>query len=320
MSNFWFHFWHAIGKLLSRPGELIVPGFILAAYVYAAWGRLRFNFLSSSAKDWAVVPARIDIASAHLVSDSEKSNVSEAVLTYFYRYPELEMGDFRKTFSDPIEAKLWAEEYKGRTVMVRVNPRKVSESVLSEEDLQHLNEKKISHFSEEQVKAEMLKSLPPISWRIQVLTVLLIAMGMAGTLYTLISIGYTLAHPGQQFQKDRIVASGVAAFVFYLMYILHFTWINQIDSDDHIIVGMQARFTPRWLRSLVAGIFLTGYLISILLNVSEDLPPGLLTLLHQMRDPIFEFFGISWCLMTTISNIALHSVIQAANRLRETNT
>jgi hypothetical protein len=60
-----------------------------------------------------------------------------ATLTYFYRNPDLQAGDYRREFQadEEKDARDWAASYKGRTVMVHVDPRDPSRSVLRKEEL-----------------------------------------------------------------------------------------------------------------------------------------------------------------------------------------
>ena len=60
-----------------------------------------------------------------------------ATLTYFYRNPELQTGDYSRLFSydEEDEAQAWAASYKGSTIKVHVDPRDPSRSVLRKEDL-----------------------------------------------------------------------------------------------------------------------------------------------------------------------------------------
>jgi len=58
-----------------------------------------------------------------------------AALTYFYRNPELQMGEFSRMFDEEADAQAWVARYKGRTVIIHVDPRHPSRSVLRKEDL-----------------------------------------------------------------------------------------------------------------------------------------------------------------------------------------
>ena len=58
-----------------------------------------------------------------------------ATLTYFYRNPELQMGEYSQMFNGEEEARNWMASYKGRSVMVHVDPRDPTHSVLRKEEL-----------------------------------------------------------------------------------------------------------------------------------------------------------------------------------------
>ena len=62
----------------------------------------------------------------------------QATLTYFYRNPDLQMGEYCRMFDGEREANVWANSYKGRNVPVRVDPRDSSSSVLLPSDLDSL--------------------------------------------------------------------------------------------------------------------------------------------------------------------------------------
>ena len=91
------------------------------------------------ARDWATVSALIDVVS--VVPNLQQTTSGEhtygylATLTYFYRNPELQMGEYSRIFDTEAEAQSWAASYKGRNVMAHVDPRDVSRSILREEEL-----------------------------------------------------------------------------------------------------------------------------------------------------------------------------------------
>jgi len=90
-------------------------------------------------RDWTTVSAIIDVVS--VVQQTEQGRYGErvvgylATLTYFYRNPELQMGEYCRMFDEESEAQEWAAPYKGRAIMVHVDPRDPSRSVLRKEEL-----------------------------------------------------------------------------------------------------------------------------------------------------------------------------------------
>jgi len=87
-----------------------------------------------------MVEAVIDVVS--VVEQTEPSRYGGertigylATLTYFYRNPDLQTGDYCRMFDDEDEAKGWADSMKSCTVMVHVDPRDPSRSALREVEL-----------------------------------------------------------------------------------------------------------------------------------------------------------------------------------------
>ena len=85
-------------------------------------------------RNWPTASAIIDIVSV-VSCVNGKSIYYIATLTYAYHNPELQMGDYSRTFGDKEEAEVWANSYKGETVTIHVDPRDPTRSVLREEDL-----------------------------------------------------------------------------------------------------------------------------------------------------------------------------------------
>ena|ERR1039457_3892728 len=92
-------------------------------------------------RDWTQASAVIDVLS--VVEQTEQGRYGEyvvgylATLTYFYRNLELQSGEYSRMFDadDEEDAKAWAASYKGSTVMVHVDSRDPSHSVLRKEEL-----------------------------------------------------------------------------------------------------------------------------------------------------------------------------------------
>jgi hypothetical protein len=122
--------WYAIPILLAT----------VAVSFAARYWRFLVQWLNGiRGGDWPTISAIIDIVS--VVPQTEETRYGErvvgyaAALTYFYRNPELQMGEYSRMFGVEPEAQAWAASYKGRTVMVHVDPRDPTRSVLRKEDL-----------------------------------------------------------------------------------------------------------------------------------------------------------------------------------------
>ena len=92
-------------------------------------------------RDWPTISAIIDVVS--VVKQTEQGRYGEyvvgylATLTYFYRNSELQIGEYNRLFdqNEEEDAQAWTASYKGRTVMVHVDPRDSTRSVLRKEEL-----------------------------------------------------------------------------------------------------------------------------------------------------------------------------------------
>lgn len=114
-----------------------------AVMLVAALWQIVVNWIQRNrGRNWPTVSAVIDIASVTFVKDDflplkADANIPYylATLTYTYRNPELQMGEYSRRFGDEDEARSWADSYKGSTITVHVDPLDPTRSVLRREDL-----------------------------------------------------------------------------------------------------------------------------------------------------------------------------------------
>jgi len=134
---------HSGGGPLTRREVLI---FSLAAgaviFVAICRGIVEDWIERTRGRNWPTVSGVIDIVSVALIPDDTPGmraypdlSYYKATLTYTYNDPEQQMGDYSRDFGNEADAKAWANSYKGSTVMVHVDPRDPTCSVLRKEDL-----------------------------------------------------------------------------------------------------------------------------------------------------------------------------------------
>ena len=120
--------------------------FLLAAgaamLVAISWGMVGEWKKRALGRNWPTVSAVVDIVSVAFIEDDTPGMKAypdlssyKATLTYIYKNPEQQMGDYSRSFGKKEDAEAWANSYKGETVKVRVDPRDPTRSVLREEDL-----------------------------------------------------------------------------------------------------------------------------------------------------------------------------------------
>ncbi|MDE3200660.1 MAG: DUF3592 domain-containing protein [Acidobacteriota bacterium] len=137
------------GILLSGGGpvtgfEIKVAFLVVVVVLLGAfcWGTIEDWIKAAHGRNWPTVSAVIDIVSVAFIPDdvpSAKADLDNsyylATLTYTYRNPEPQMGDYSKGFGSKEDAQSWADSYKGETIKVHVDPRDPTRSVLRDEDL-----------------------------------------------------------------------------------------------------------------------------------------------------------------------------------------
>ncbi len=99
------------------------------------WKQRQKAAIVAASVTWPVYRARVIAAQVmKRKGSSEDRGLHEGVLTYSYTVPgkELEVGEFRKSFLDEIDADLWASGFKDGFVDVRVDPDDAKRSVWDE--------------------------------------------------------------------------------------------------------------------------------------------------------------------------------------------
>ena len=99
------------------------------------WGIVEDWIGRTRRRNWPTVSGSVDIVSVADVTDDPRLPSYRATLTYVYRNPEEQMGDYSRDFANEGDANAWANSYKGETVKVQVDPRDPTRSVLRNEDL-----------------------------------------------------------------------------------------------------------------------------------------------------------------------------------------
>jgi hypothetical protein len=125
---------------LSVGAKALVLLAMVVAVILARYGKSWAQGLAGvRGRDWPTVSALVDLVT--VVEQTDDTGHGEhtigylATLTYFYRNPDLQTGDFCRMFKTKDEGDQWAAAFKGRNVMVHVDPRDPSRSVLRAEEL-----------------------------------------------------------------------------------------------------------------------------------------------------------------------------------------
>jgi hypothetical protein len=133
------HLLRAFSKLLKEP-RFWGPLLAVAMGAIERWYRkIRVRAKARTGSGWPTVSAVIDVVSVSAKTVVQGGVDFVASLTYFYRNPELQTGDYRREFASKEEAKEWVSQFKGGSVFVHVDPRDPTNSVLLDKDLAGLD-------------------------------------------------------------------------------------------------------------------------------------------------------------------------------------
>ncbi len=130
--------------LRSSPLDWVYLPIAVVAVCVSMASRYRRYFVQwldgMRGKEWQVLSAAIDVVS--VVVQTEQTRYGERIigyqgtLTYFYKNPELQMGEYARMFDIEGEANEWTASLKGVHVMVHVDPHDGTHSVLRKEELE----------------------------------------------------------------------------------------------------------------------------------------------------------------------------------------
>lgn len=130
---------HAADDRVPWPVWLIIVIASVAAAMASSWQFFVQWLNGVRGRNWPTVSGVIDLASVQKRVESGGKGppivTYVALLTYVYHNPEMQTGDYDRSFNDEGEAQAWANSIKGCTVMVHIDPRDPSRSVLRKEDL-----------------------------------------------------------------------------------------------------------------------------------------------------------------------------------------
>jgi Protein of unknown function (DUF3592) len=131
---------YRFGRPLPWQVWVVILAVAIVSRTASSWQFIAQRWNGFRGRNWPMVSAKIDLASVQRREENGGKSgpiiTWVVLLTYAYRNPELQTGDYDKSFNNEGEAKDWADSLKGSTVMVHVDPKNPANSVLLEKDLQ----------------------------------------------------------------------------------------------------------------------------------------------------------------------------------------
>jgi hypothetical protein len=305
LSQFAPHPLHTLFALLRRPEFYTVLVAGACGLASSWWKRWRRGAKARRARHWPAYPAVIDVVSVAARKNREKKQVYPAVLTYFYRHPELQSGEYEREFTLQEAAVRWAAQFKGHTVMVHVNPANAADSVLFDADLEGVTATTAAS-AEAAVQQE---ATPQLSHS----TLLIASVGeivsVAGLAISLVMLGVTAARGSRETHHG-----GMGSDPFSLLEPLATQWTTWVGLALLAAAGVLAllvraraksddpqgsfwrsyqHWSPAWTRWLVQGF---GGLVSIpwLLDVFRAQLPGLTGEAMKHLGPYLPYLVAAW--------------------------
>jgi hypothetical protein len=239
------HIFDAAIALLKRPG-VYWPFIAGAVGMIAPWvrkWRRKWRSLAQArtVRDWLSVQATIDVVSV-AERQEDKKRYYAAVLTYFYRRLDLQMGEYEREFSQRPAAKQWADQFKGRHVTVHVNPENPSESFLLDCDLQGLD----AHLAPS-IEAPSIETLPALPHSYYLFCELSELLSIAGLATSAVLLSVSIA-TGDRVRQHWVLWAGAAIFAI--------TWLSMFVVQLHFRGNESAKsflhtytlWCPAWMR------------------------------------------------------------------------
>jgi len=290
------------------PGHLLDIGlpfvFLVIAFIATNWRKILRKITSGTAGDWTTASAKIEVVSA--VEQLREGRYGDeitgylATLTYFYRNPELQMGEYTRFFPLKASAQAWADQFKDRQVVIHVNPRDLTDSVLMDADLEGLSPAAAPSL-EDAVRMEQLPRLKPgylmLSGLSEIVALGGLCMSLAA-LWTSIRMG-TLAWP------HWVVWTGVAMLAFNLASVWLVTYRAEDSNSYRAFIYGYKLWCPAWMRW---GVNISGVLVFVLglaMKIQRDLPAGVQSLLLQVAPHIQYLVACFGFLSTGAVHVAI---------------
>ena len=260
-------------RVLMEP-RVFIPVLIVAWFLS---GRLR-SALKRRARErlvrnWPTITATIELPTVVTHSLGEKSAFYMAELTYFYRNPDLEMGEYKRRFNHMAQAKAWAGQFKGRTALVHVNPKDPSDSVLLESDL--AGNDLVTHLPTVVDTPNWLIMPQVISPGMRALCAIAEIVGLAGLATSIVMLTVSIATHGKLNPHGFYWAAGLMFGWCGFSAASIGTYLGRTE-DGRWLLKSYKQWCPGWMRwslNLTGGITAFGPLLHLfnLFHLVQDL-------------------------------------------------
>lgn len=292
-----------VRRLLRHWDVLLVAG---VGAGLSFWAKLRASMTRAAARGWPVVPATIDVVSVvERGEEGKKTYVFVATLTFFYRNPELQAGEYERVFPLESAARMWVEQFKGKQILVHVNPRRPEQSVLLDDDLEAITEQRAPD-EEEAIRSERIPELKRGYLVLSGISELMSIVGFAGSL---VLLSMNLA-AGNRHTPVWLLVAGVAMLA--MVFISHWLVTISVQGEGSgSFLHFYTMWCPAWMRW---GTKASGAVIGavwLIFIFRADLPAAAQPWVHRI-DPAIPY---AWGCWGFLSMAAFHAAVLHSQEL-----
>ena len=224
----------------------------------------------------------------------------DAVLSYFYRSPELQDGEFRRAFALREAAWIWVNQYKGITVPVHVNPANNAESFLLEEDLDGTPAENAASI-QESITRQKLPQLSAVAERFARIGIVLALAGFACVVVSLFALGNQFSW---QWQRMFMVNSLLREWLLWAAVAL--MACSEILSRGVVRSALQqspdfpasqycrAR-APRWLLRTLQLVTAALFFLFFAVLTASSLYPKTFRIIESQQWALGSYLFLFWC-------------------------
>ncbi len=265
------HLFSDASSLFQHPG-IVWSIITLASGVIARWVRkgrqlAKRRVVERSVRGWLTVSAVIDVVSVsgHLDSDGKKFYL--AALTYFYRRPDLQIGEYKREFPLKAAAQQWVKQFKGSQVMVHVNPNDPADSFLLDSDLEGLDGHQAPNIAAP-ARFDSPAILPHNSRFLCAIGEQLSIAGLAGSVALL---AVSIVTGGRKCPHWLLWTGGAMLVIALLIMIVVQFQSRGNESARHLLHNYKL-YAPAWMRWSLKLSVVAYFLLYFLHLLSADLP------------------------------------------------
>lgn len=232
--------------IIDQSGRVVGAALVILFVVALRWWKKRkARARLREAANWPTVTATIDVAAILKNTTPDAKDRLAASLTYFYRNPELQMGEYKRPFGGIAGAKQWAAQFKGRTVPVHVNPDDPTDSVLLESDLAGSD---FGVYAPLKAEATAFDPMPQVlSPTFRLVCGLAEIAGLAGLATSVVMLGVNLAMHGKLRPYGYYWIGGILLGVCLAAAIAVQIQLGRTEEGRWLLHSYK-RWCPEWMR------------------------------------------------------------------------